>query len=165
MFGLMYPKSRKENNYLALMEDIFDFQSRLKSDYGLYKSFKAYLVQNLNKNRNNPQIYKALKSSFEDLPKHLDIFEIEDQYESKTETSKSNIFKVIETFYKYDLQGYKTDANFNNMFDDAMHTFYASHCEYFITNDDRCKYKAEKTFERLKINTIVLKASEYEHMK
>lgn len=41
MFALMYPKSRIQNNQLALMEDIYDFQSRLKSDYSLYKSFKT----------------------------------------------------------------------------------------------------------------------------
>lgn len=55
---------------------------------------------------------------------------------------------------------YKSDANFNNMFDDGLHTFSASHCDVFITNDDRCKYKAEKTFEKLKIKTLVLKSNE-----
>lgn len=96
----------------------------------------------------------------------MNIFEISDFYGPKTKTSENPIFsKVIETFYKYDLQGYKTDANYNNMFDDPMHTFYASQCEYFITNDDRCNYKAQKTFERLKLKTVVLKADEYEQIK
>lgn len=49
------------------------------------------------------------------------------------------------------IKGYKSDANFNNMFDDGLHTFYASHCDVFITNDVRCKYKAEQTFEKLNI--------------
>jgi hypothetical protein len=166
MFGIMYPKSRIENNRLALMEDVFDFQSRLKSDYSLYKSFKSYLVQSLTKHRNNPEMLKSIKSNFEGLPKHLDIFEISELYEPKSKTSENNAYsKIIETFYKYDLQGYKTDSNFNNMFDDALHTFYASHCDFFITNDDRCKYKAEKTFEKLKIKTQVIKAEEYEKIK
>ncbi len=166
MFGIMYPKSRIENNQLALMEDVFDFQSRLKSDYSFYKSFKSYLVQSLTKHRDNPEMLKSIKSNFEGLPKHLDIFEISELYEPKSKTSENNEYsKIIETFYKYDLQGYKTDSNFNNMFDDALHTFYASHCDFFITNDDRCKYKAEKTFEKLKIKTQVIKAQEYEKIK
>ena len=166
MFGIMYPKSRIENNQLSLMEDIFDFQSRLKSDYSLYKSFKSYLVQSLTKHRNNPEMLKSIKSNFGGLPKHLDFFEISDLYTPKTKTSENNAYsKIIETFYKYDLQGYKTDSNFNNMFDDALHTFYASHCSFFITNDDRCKYKAEKTFEKLKIKTKVIKAEEYGILK
>ena len=51
------------------------------------------------------------------------------------------------------------------MFDDSLHTFYGAHCDFFITNDDRCKYKAEKTYERLKIKTSVIKAYEYEQIK
>lgn len=162
MFALMYPKSKINSNHYSLMEDIFDFQSRLKSDYSLYKSFKSYLVQNLAKFRKNPEMSKAIKTNFQDLPKHLTLIEIAETYTSKTKSSNNAAYsKVIETFYKFDLQGYKTDANFNNMFDDAMHAFYASHCEYFITNDERCKYKSEKTFEKLGIKTIVLKAEEY----
>ena len=74
-------------------------------------------------------------------------------------------YKVVETFYKYDLEGYKTDSNFNNMFDDGLHTFYAAHCDVFITNDDRCKYKAEKTYEKLHIKTLVIKSNEIEKIK
>lgn len=60
---------------------------------------------------------------------------------------------------------YKSDANFNNMFDDGLHTFSASLCDVFITNDDRCKHKAEKTFEKLKIKTLVLKSNEIDQIK
>jgi hypothetical protein len=166
MFGIMYPKSKTENNMYALMEDIFNFQSRLKSDFSLYKSFKANLMRSINKLKNNKEMLKAIKQNFKDLPKHLDIFEISDLYGPKSKTSENvNYSKLIETFYKYDLKGYKTDGNFNNMFDDSLHTFYGAHCDYFVTNDDRCKYKAEKTYERLKINTIVIKANEIDRIK
>lgn len=166
MFGIMYPKSKLENNYLALMEDIFNFQSRLKSDYNLYRTFKAYLLKSVNKLKGNKELLKSVQSNFQDLPKHLDIFEISDLYALKSKASENGAYqKVIETFYKYDLKGYKSDANFNNMFDDSLHTFYAAHCQFFITNDDRCKYKAEKTYERLGIKTVVLKAKQFETMR
>ena len=51
------------------------------------------------------------------------------------------------------------------LFDDALHTFYAAHFDFFITNDDRCKYKAEKTFEKLKVKTEVIKINEIETIK
>jgi len=166
MFGVMYPKSKIENNMYALMEDIFNLQSRLKSDYSLYRSLKSYLINSMNKLRNNKEMLKSIKSNFKDLPKHLDIFEIADLYGPKSKTSDNgNYSKVIETLYKYDLKGYKTDGNFNNMFDDSLHTFYGGQCDFFVTNDDRCKYKAEETFKRLKIKTIVIKAEEYERIK
>jgi hypothetical protein len=165
-FALMYPKSRIANNQLSLMEDIFDFQSRLKSDYSLYKSFKSHLLQTMNKNRKNPELLKSIRSNFENLPKHLDLLDIADLYFPEVNGKETKSYsKVIETFYKFDLQGYKTDANYNNMFDDAMHTFYASQCDYFVTNDERCLYKAEKTYEKLKINTKVFKAAEFAELE
>lgn len=166
MFGVMYPKSRTENNMYALMEDIFNLQSRLKSDYSLYRSLKQYIINGMHSLKNNKEILKAIKGNFNNLPKHLYIFEIADLYGPKSKTSKNESYsKVIETFYKYDLKGYKTDGNFNNMFDDALHTFYGAQCDFFVTNDDRCKYKAEKTYKRLKIKTIVINAKDYKQIK
>lgn len=166
IFGIMYPKSRIENNYLALMEDIFNFQEKLKSDYSLYKTFKSYLIRSINKLNSNKEMLKTVKENFKDLPKHLDVFDLSMLYPNETKTSDNQLYsKLIDVFYKFDLKGYKTDANFNNMFDDSLHTFYAAHCSFFITNDDRCKYKAEKTYERLKIKTIVIKANEIDKIK
>jgi len=166
IFGVMYPKSKTDNNYLALMEDIFDFQEKLKSDYSLYRAFKSYLIKSINKLNNNKEMLKTVKENFKDLPKHLDVFDLSSIYPNETKSSENQLYsKLIDTFYKYDLKGYKTDSNFNNMFDDSLHTFYAAHCSFFVTNDDRCKYKAEKTFDRLNINTVVLKANEIEKIK
>jgi hypothetical protein len=76
-------------------------------------------------------------------------------------TSNNSAYsKIIDTFFKYDISGYKSDGSFNNMFDDALHSFYAAHFDYFITNDERCKYKAERTFEKLAIKTKVITIKE-----
>ena len=100
-----------------------------------------------------------------DLPKHLDIFEIADRYVPQNDALKNSAYsKILDTFYKFDLKGYKTDGNFNNMFDDSLHTFYGAHCDFFVTNDERCNYKAKKTFERLGITTKVIKQKEYEEI-
>jgi predicted nucleic-acid-binding protein len=47
------------------------------------------------------------------------------------------------------------------MVDDSIHTFYGSHCDYFITIDDKCKYKAGQTFEKLNISTKVFTPEEF----
>lgn len=166
MFGIMFPLSKIHNNHYALQSDIFNFQSRLKSDYGLYKSFKKYLLTSIHKMRNNKEFIKSINSNFKDLPKHLELTDIFDDYMPNNKTSENSLYsKIIDVFFKYDLKGYKSDGHFNNMFDDALHTFYAAHFDYFITNDDRCKYKAEKTYDKLKINTQVIKSDEIETIK
>jgi len=115
--------------------------------------------------KNNQFVLKQIKQNFKDLPKHLDIFEIADRYVPKNDALKNSAYsKILDTFYKFDLKGYKTDGNFNNMFDDSLHTFYGAHCDFFVTNDERCNYKAKKTFERLGIATRVIKSSEYKEV-
>ncbi len=71
MFGIMFPLSKIHNNQFALQSDIYNFQSRLKSDYGLYKSFRTYLLTSLNKIKNNKELIKSVNSDFKDLPKLL----------------------------------------------------------------------------------------------
>lgn len=161
LFGVMYPISRVENNMYALMEDIYNFQFKLKSDYSLYKSFKSSLIQSVQKLNNNREVMKSISANFKDLPKHLQVIDLTLQYEPHEKTSENKQYsKIIDLFFKYDLNGYKSDGNFNNMFDDALHSYYGSQCDFFITNDERCRYKAEKTFEKLKINTKVIKSNQ-----
>lgn len=166
MFGIMFPLSKIHNNYYALQSDIYNFQSRLKSDYGLYKSFKTYLLTSLYKLKNKKELISSVNSNFKDLPKHLELTDIFDAYTPDNKTSDNVMYsKIIDTFFKFDLAGYKTDGHFNNMFDDALHTFYGAHFDYFITNDERCNYKASRTYERQKIKTKVIKIDEIDTIK
>ena len=161
IFGIMFPLSKLQPNMYALQTDIFNFQTRLKSDYGLYKSFKSHLITSLNKIKNNKELIKSFNSNFKSLPQHLELTDFFDLYTPNNKCSENLMYqKVIEMFFKFDIAGYKSDGHFNNMFDDALHTFYAAHFDYFLTNDDRCKYKAEKTYSKLSIKTKVLKMDE-----
>lgn len=61
MFGILYPKSKIKNNMYSLMEDVFNFQNQLKSDFSLYKSFKVNLMRSMNKLKNNKEMLKVIK--------------------------------------------------------------------------------------------------------
>ena len=165
---IMFPSTIENNTLYNLFSDLYSFQIKLKSDYSFYKMFKAQLSKNISTLKGNKDIVNYIRKN-DEQPKHLksDFFSIIDKYKPNFEIKENDnelYYKVIETFYKYDLQGYKTDSNFNNMFDDGLHTFYASHCDVFITNDDRCKYKAEQTYEKLNIKTLVIKSNEIERI-
>ena len=58
MFGVMFPLSKTHYTQYALQADIYNFQSRLKSDFGLYKAFKVYLLTSLNKIKNKRNLLK-----------------------------------------------------------------------------------------------------------
>jgi len=162
IFAAIYPLSKIYNTEAALIEDIFNLNIKLKSDYGFYKSLKNYLIQNA---KTNSQLLKSIPKEKSDGPIHLHVFDdafelIKDNYVGENQQYS----RVINTFIREDFDGFKTDAKYNNMFDDAMHTFYAAHCDYFITNDDKCNYKAKKTFELLNIKTKVLKIDELHNL-
>jgi hypothetical protein len=165
IFNVIFPLSKIHNTQYALQSDIYNFQIRLKSDYGLYRKFRTDILEGLIKFNKQLTKEKSLNPNSIVVPKHLKPQDIFDVYVPNSRTSENPMYsKIIDVFFKYDLAGYKSDGHFNNMFDDALHTFYASHFDFFITNDDRCKYKAEKTFERLKIKTKVIKITEIDEI-
>lgn len=158
MFSAIYPLSKIYNTEAALVEDIYNLNIKLKTDYGFYKSLKNYLFQNI---KGNAELLKSIPKENKDTPLHLRLLDHAHEILKDNYTGENQQYsKVINTFVRQDFEGFKTDAHYNNMFDDAMHAFYAAHCDYFITNDDKCHYKAQKTYEHLKINTKVIKIDE-----
>lgn len=162
IFNIIYPRTKAELNILALCADLYQFSMLMNKDFSVYKSFKKFLILTMNRLRKDQKLLKMVKNSYLEHPKYLCLETIVDQFTPKSEVSKNESYsKIIDVFYRYDLKGYKTDARFPNMVDDALHTFYGAHCDYFITNDDKCQYKAQRTYERLGITTEVLTANEF----
>ena len=162
MFASIYPLSKIYNTEAALVEDIFNLRIKLQTDYAFYKSLKNYLIKN---GKDNAELLKSVPKENTDIAPHLKLLDKASELLKDNYTGENQQYsKVIDTFFKQDLVGFKTDGQYNNMFDDAMHSFYASHCDYFITNDDKCKYKAEKTFEKLNIETKVIKIAEIDEL-
>ena len=162
IFSIIYPRTRIEMTEYALCCDLYNFSILLNRDFSLYRSLRKFLIQTLNKYRQNVQLVKTVNKMNPGTPKYLDMDKLFEQCEIKNSTGISSAYdKFFDIFFKFDLKGYKSDGQFSNMIDDALHSYYAGHCGYFITNDDRCKYKAEKTFERLKISTRVFTAKDF----
>lgn len=162
IFSIIYPRTRIEMTEYALCCDLYNFSMMLHKDFSLYRSLRKFLIQTLNKYRQNLQLIKTVNKINPDIPKYLDFDALFEKVEIKKTTGvESSYDKFFDIFFRFDLKGYKADNQFPNMIDDALHSYYAAHCDFFITNDDRCKYKAVKTYERLKISTAVLTATEF----
>jgi len=162
IFSLIFPKSRIEMNLLALCADIYDLSFKMQKDFALYKSLRKYLTQAKLK---FPKLAKSINESEKGMfkePKQLiwdDLFEL---FKPKfKESSNPNYDKIINLFISTDLKGYNKDERFANMLDDALHTFYAAHCDYFISNDVRCMEKAKLVYKKLGIQTVIVKPEEF----
>jgi DNA-binding ferritin-like protein (Dps family) len=160
VFNLMFPKSKIEMNMLALCEDLFDFSNNAKKDYSLYKTLRSYVNQTRLKFKQQPKMYREIDKSMAGVPTHLNFDETWDKYAEKNKTSDNPAYqRITDTYYKIDFKGYKADEKFANLIDDSLHVFYGAHCDYFVTMDDKCHYKATEVYKQLKISTKALKPS------
>ena len=92
----------------------------------------------------------------------LEIFEGDIAVSGDTIVGIGNYEKGKETI---DLEGKFSDDKINNLVDDSLHVFYAAHCDYFITLDKKCKYKAIKVYNELGIKTEVYDPFEFIDIK
>ena len=157
IFSLMFPKTKVESTMLSLYEDIYDFMRVIMSDHALYKQFKTFLANAKARSMEVRKVGKAVGERFETEPAHLEWDEMWEQIAPMTEVSKNAKYsKLVDLFTRTDLKGYAPDEKFSNLIDDALHTFYGAHCDYFVTLDERCLMKAQKVYAELDIPSVAL---------
>ncbi len=167
IFGVMYPRTREEMTHYALTADLVAVAFMMNKDYSLYRSLKKYINKARVKLKKNRKLLKLDNNKLNisgGTHKYLEMDTIIDDHlpNMSESTSKNFAYRdIFDVFLRCDLKGYKSDNMFTNMIDDGLHTFYASYCDVFITNDDKCHYKAIKTYERLKLRTKVFTAKEF----
>lgn len=73
--------------------------------------------------------------------------------------------EITSTYFNLDMHGYSSDNikvtdkrkhTFHNTVNDASHAAFASMCHFYILADNKARRKAEATYKRLSINTIIL---------
>lgn len=162
IFSLIYPRTKNEMTMFALCEDILSFSNNAKKDYTLYKSLRSFSNRSLSKLSNQKEVIAQFDESLSKIPSHLIFDKVWELQASKSKTSDNPIYqKVTDTYFKIDFRGYKSDDRSPNMIDDALHVFYAAHCDYFVTIDDKCHYKANETYKSLGISARAYKPSEF----
>lgn len=162
IFNLIYPRTKVEMNMLALCEDLYDFSYRIKRDYILYKNFRKFLNQFRLKFPQYQKLLQNIQNNVIGSPKHLTWDDLWEQAKPTfKESSNPSYDKIIDLFTTTDLKGYRQDERFANLIDDALHTFYGAHCQYFVTIDGRCYDKARLVYQKLKIPTQVMKPEEF----
>jgi hypothetical protein len=163
VFNQIFHRTKTEMNMLALCEDFYQFSNRIKTDYVLYKNFQKFLAQIRIK---FPQYQKLLNDAQKNLgrPEYLNWDQLVDHSAVQFKGTSPNAAydRIMNLFTTTDLKGYSPDERFANMIDDALHCFYAAHCNFFITIDRRCSDKSKKVFEKLKLTCSVLTPKEFD---
>lgn len=161
VFKLMFPRTKTEMTMLSFCEDLYDFAISEKKDYSIYKSLRSYANQAKAKLKNPQKFLKGIDEGITD-PTYLNYDEAWDKYTPKTQITGNPAYqRITDTYCKIDFQGYKSDDKFSNLIDDSLHVFYGAHCDYFVTIDDKCHYKATETYHKLGISTKAMKPTEF----
>ncbi|MGF6847489.1 hypothetical protein QFZ51_002724 [Chitinophaga sp. W3I9] len=162
IFSIIFPRTKVEMNQLALCEDLYDFARKIKTDYALYKNYRKFLTECQQKFPSYKNLYQVMHNKIIGTPKSIAWDDIWDLATPDFKPS-SNVFydKIIHLFTTTDLKGYNQDERFANLLDDALHCFYAAHCECFVTLDLRCANKAKLVYNKLKIPAKVVTPLEY----
>lgn len=78
--------------------------------------------------------------------------------------------KITNEYLLVDMHGYQEDKvnikkgrkqTFKNTTEDAFHAAFASTCNFYVINDNKSYKKTQLIYEKLRINTMVLKPSEF----
>jgi hypothetical protein len=162
VFSSIFPRTKIELNALSFCEDIYEFSNNAKKDYSLYKSLRVFVNQSRIKLTKSPNLVKEIDKSMKGKPKHLDTDDIWEVHSTKNNSNNNSVYqKITNTYCKIDFRGFKSDEKFSNLIDDSLHAFYGAHCDFFITLDDKCHYKANETYKELKISTKALTPNEF----
>lgn len=164
IYQKMFPKTYLSGNMSSMFDDMLTLNERISKDPEMYRDFKRMMNP-----ENISEFVKVLpegktvdKKELKETLKKYDFESLMETYVPKNKTSENEWYDKITNLYsQIDFKGYKTDKEFANMIDDSKHTFYGAHCQFFITNDTRCHYKAKEVYRRLNIGTLVFTPVEF----
>ncbi len=159
----------------------------LKENPTMEGFFKSFSQMNLNLNESDG--YKELRKTVQEgMGINRDkIFDSKDPYKiiddkyKKVGTNPNQFIdnsknapewfnEITNEYLLLDMHGYQEDKvnikkgrkeTFKNTTEDAFHAAFASTCNFYIINDNKSYKKTKLIYEKLGINTIVLKPSEF----
>lgn len=74
--------------------------------------------------------------------------------------------RFVEEYFKLEYLGYRAETikpknHFPNIVNDANHAFFAGHCDFFVTNDEKLRFKAKAVYHQFSTTTWVCSAEEF----
>lgn len=151
---------------------------------GFFKSFSE-----MNRNLNEDETYKDLRQIIQsgtcinrdkifDSENPFEIIENgysklnmnQNEYTDNSKNAPEWFNKISNEYLLLDMHGYQEDKvnvkkgrkeTFKNTTEDAFHAAFASTCSFYITNDNKSYKKTKQIYEKLEINTRVLKPKEF----
>ena len=154
------------NSVADIFSVMFEYGPSFFNDEKLPKQIQDYIQKTTDKSQ-----YKKIQGSkFTNVFKELDATTIPQTDRTFVElienpiaeTSKSNLELFTSLYLALNLSGFPSDKkrNFKNIYTDSEHAYYASSCDFFVTNDFRLKEKTSAIYNHYNIQTKIISFNE-----
>lgn len=168
-FASLFPRSQKENNMYAVMFDMFDLISSVRQNPVIYSELRKLFKNGLQIDPNISNYENTIEQLDTYLPKTMLNKSFTELYSenNKRNYSKNIDYELITGLYmQLDFVGYHSDKineknTYENLFNDALHCFYAAHSNVYLTNDKRNYKKTKAVFENQNISTLIMTPTEF----
>jgi hypothetical protein len=168
-FGAIFKKARVRNSIHAVVEDLFDLMHSLNHSPDGYVQLRNFFRDAL---KINPAI-STFDNVINQLNQYLPTTAFGKSFDQLyAENNKSNkhgselYHRITGKYTQLDFVGFRPEKmgpknQYSNFFNDALHCYYATHCDVFITRDDRTYHKSRAVYQAENIGTQVMKPDEF----
>ena len=153
-------------NLADLFSLIFEYGPTLFNDKKIPKQIQSYIQTTTNESQyrkiqgsNSTNIFKELDAAvFPQTNKNF----VELIENPIAERSKSNLELFTSLYLTLNLSGFFSDKNRNlqNIYTDSEHAYYASSCDFFVSNDSRLREKTDAIYRQYNIQTKIISSDE-----
>lgn len=169
LLASLFPRSKKENNMYASILDTFEMFQKFKNNPVTYNQLRNLFKDGIGIGSNINTFQNVIEQLDEYLPKTMlnkSFNELYEENNQKNYLRNKDFERLTGVYMQLDFVGYKTDTltdknQYDNLFNDAQHCFYAAHCEIYITNDNKNYKKTKAVFQSEQILTQVMKPLEF----
>lgn len=166
MFTKQFQSTIEGNSLYHLLNDSLKLIKEFSSNPGLYRSSRNATLEQLKLNHD----YSKSENPIAEISKNLEASALKKSFKEfadsslrnstgKQDPSRFDIF--TNRFLMMDFLGFQKDREFKNLIQDSFHTYYAAHCDFFITDDKHTYEKAKAIYKEFHIETIVCNSGEF----
>lgn len=169
----IFPDIKEGSSQWEMMEAIIPFIDKLENDRDSYKSHRRALAEKgvkLDDNAGNwdtEEVFKNIDIFLKSHHPDLTFKKYVEMAVGAANQNKATIYDYFTTAYLLlDLIGFKPDKlpkvtdSRRNIRTDADHAFFASICDYFVTEDKNLSVKAKVLYKEFSIFTQILTANQ-----
>lgn len=159
------PESMQADTYKEQLQKAADYMSSIRNDPETYKKNTDLIKDEFGLPAHSGQWVEGVIDKVDTLIGKQGKFDdftslVDNGFDNKKNLGSYNYY--IQSYLMLNLIGYKSDEinvkrnkGMPNHLQDAMHSYYGGHCDYFVAMDKKLTAKTNALFEKFKVSTKV----------